>query len=252
MSCCVARVDGETPGAGEGDSANFTDALELVPANTGAAPLNLGIPNTTSGGGSHPAITGTSTLEATPRWRATSAVGAGSSAGHRSVTTLATRGNVANVGGWRYRARFGVSTFVAGFRAFIGLCATTGALPTADPSALVDMVGMAYDLGTTQWQMMHNDGAGAATQVPLGASFNITANQFIQFEMSCLANAQPINYLVTDLVTGATASGTLSTNLPTSTVFLTTHAWVNTGNVAATAAQMDVVRIALAPPVLPP
>ncbi len=255
MSCCVEQTNGIAGGGAEAAVDAFDvgpDALQLVPSNVSPAtttPLNLGIPNTTSGGGTHPALANTSVLEATPRWRATSAVGAGSSAGHRSVTPLWLRGSIANVGGFRYRARFGVSAFVSGFRAFIGLNSTTGALPTADPSALLDMVGIAYDLGQTQWRMMHNNGAGAATQIPLGASFNVVANDLLVLEMMCLANAATLDYRVTNLTTLVQVTGTIAAELPTNTVILCSHAWVNTGNVAATAAQIDIARIAVAPPV---
>lgn len=251
MTCCaVDTVSGGPAGGGGGvDFAEFTDSLELVPANTGVAPLNVGIPNVTSGGGTHPALANTSLLESTPRWRATSAVGAGSSAQHRSNIALWLRGSIAGVGGFHYRARFGVSVFVNGFRAFVGLVAQTAALPAADPSALVDMVGMAYNLGTTQWQMMHNDGAGAATQVPLGVNFNVVANDYLQLDLVCLPNATSIDFAVRNLTTSQLTTGQLIANLPTNTVFLSSHAWVNTGNVAATAAQIDIARIAVAPAV---
>jgi hypothetical protein len=251
VSCCIEQTNGIAGGGGAAVVDNFDhdNALELVPANTGAAPLNLGIPNVTSGGGSHPPLAAASLLESTPRWRATSAVGAGSSSQHRSNIGLWLRGAVAGVGGFHYRARFGVSVFVAGFRAFVGLLAQTAAIAGVDPSTLVDQFGMAYNLGQTQWSIFHNDNAGASTQVPLGAGFNVVANDFLQLDIIAAAAAADIDYLVTNLTTGAVASGTIAAELPVNTTFLCSHAWVNTGNVAATAAQVDIARIAVAPPI---
>jgi hypothetical protein len=250
MSCCVEQTNGIAGGGGAAtpDAFDFDNALELVPANTGVAPLNLGIPNATSGAGTHPALAATSLLESTPRWRASSAVGAGSSAQHRSNIGLWLRGAIAGVGGFHYRARFGVSTFVSGFRAFVGLLAQTGSIATVDPSTLVDQFGMAYNLGQTQWSIFHNDNAGAATQVPLGAGFNVVVNDFIQLDIIAEPNAAVIEYLATNLTTGAEASGSIAAELPVNTTFLCSHAWANTGNVAATAAQIDIARIAVAPP----
>jgi hypothetical protein len=56
----------------------------------------------------------------------------------------------------------------------------------------------------------------------------------------CSANAANIGYRVTNWSSGATTSGTLSTNIPANTTFLTPSVWL-TNNATGAAATMDFI-----------
>jgi hypothetical protein len=166
-----------------------------------------------------------------------SAAGAGSSAGWRYGVTGAgvVRGNAAGIGGFTHTETFGVNQSVAGCRLFAGLWVAGGAVGNVDPSTLLNMVGIGLDAADTNLQIMHNDGAGAATKVDLGASFpgRTNAVDLYKLELSCIPNGSDITYTVTRLNTGATTSGTLSTNLPVNTVYMSQTLHINNGATAA-------------------
>jgi len=146
-------------------------------------------------------------------------------AGVRAGTINCWIGSAAGLGGFLFNARWGPATGVATAtaRAFFGLRAATGAPTDVQPSSLVSMIGMGWDAADTNIQMMHNDSAGTATKIDLGASFPVpSADRTAVYEITigCLPNASSVDYLVTDVTSGATASGTISTDLPANTAGL--------------------------------
>lgn len=137
-------------------------------------------------------------------------------------------GNGANRGGFHFIARFGISdaTLVAGARLFVGLTSSTGALGNADPSTFTNIIGVGLDAADTTLQIMHNDGAGAATKINLGASFPESTNtDFYELALYCPPNSSTVLYEVVNLSTGVEIMGTISTNLPLNTQLLTWQLW---------------------------
>jgi hypothetical protein len=167
---------------------------------------------------------GTSLFTSTRRVGYVSAATAGASAEVRAAVALYWRGNAAELGGFHLIARFGLSSAaaVAGQRCFVGLAATVAALPNADPSTIVDMVGVGNDSADTTLSIMHNDGAGVATRVALGANFpaNTLSADLYELQLFCPPNSGSIDYRVERVNTGQAASGTLATDLPTNAAFL--------------------------------
>jgi hypothetical protein len=188
----------------------------------------------------------TNLFASTKRIGYVSAATAGSSAEIAATRGQYWRGNAAGLGGFHLIARFGLSSAaaVAGQRCFVGLAATVAALPNADPSAIVDMVGVGNDSADTALQVMHNDGTGTATKVALGANFpaNTLSADLYELQLFCAPNSGSIDYRVERLNTGHVASGTLAADLPASGAFLCPHLWVNNGATAAACA-IDLVSL---------
>ena len=86
---------------------------------------------------------------------------------------------------------------------------------------------------------MHNDGSGTATKVALGASFpkpSVASTNVFDLILECAPGASSVSYSVIDLSTGNTASGTLSSNLPSSTTLLD---WWSQASVGGTSAAIS-------------
>jgi hypothetical protein len=136
-------------------------------------------------------------------------------------------------GGFLYTGEFNISdtAFVTGTHNFWGLASSTsdlliGGVNNDQPSALTNIIAFANDSGDANLQIMHNDASGTATKTDLGASFpsNRTAGAAITTIYSCYLYNAPASsnviYRIVNKETGAVAQGTLSTNLPASTVGL--------------------------------
>jgi hypothetical protein len=129
----------------------------------------------------------------------------------------------------------GVAT--ATHRFFMGL-RDVGAPADTDPGTFLRCVGIGYARGTdTNLQFLHNDGAGAATKIDLGASFAVpTTDQSVIWRLRLYSPPGPtqsVTYEVTNIDTGATASGTVTTNLPATTNFITPRIQTSVGGTSS-------------------
>jgi hypothetical protein len=174
-----------------------------------------------------------------------SAAGAGSSCGllpHNAV--MYWRGNAAGLGGFHLVMRAAVSdaAAVADARWAMGLFATGAVIGNVNPSTLLDFIALACDNGAANLSLMHNDGAGVATSIALGASFpaNTLSADLYELELYAAPNAAAINYRVTNAISGAVASGVVSTDLITSTTFVAPQFWRNNG-ATALAVGIDII-----------
>jgi hypothetical protein len=139
-------------------------------------------------------------------------------------------GGVAGRGGFRFYHVFGPSIGVTSLhKAFCGMFDNTGAANDADPSTNINIIGFGYDGADANVQLMHNDGSGVCTKIDLGASFpkpSADRTNVYDCEMySPPGTTQSVGYRITNRATGAVASGTVTTNLPTTSTFLATHMW---------------------------
>ncbi len=136
-------------------------------------------------------------------------------------------------GGFLYTGEFNISdtAFVTGTHNFWGLASSTsdlliGGVNNDQPSALTNIIAFANDSGDANLQIMYNDASGTATKIDLGVDFpsNRTAGAAITTIYSCYLYNAPTSsnviYRIVNKETGAVAQGTLSTNLPASTVGL--------------------------------
>lgn len=167
-----------------------------------------------------------------------SAATANQSSGLRSAVLQFGTGNGAGTGGFFFQTRFGISdaALVANARSAVGMTATTAAFGNADPSTLLNFLGMAHDSADTNWQIMFNDGAGAATKVDLGANFTRSpAVSTVMYDLTlwCAPNTTTVYYEVKNLSNAAVATGTMTTNIPANTQLLTWQLWRQNGGTAA-------------------
>lgn len=141
-------------------------------------------------------------------------------------------------GGFSFICRWGPATGVATAtnRAFVGMANSTAAPTDVEPSTITNIVGMGWDAADTNIQIMYR-GAGAVTKVDLGASFPVpTADRTKVYELAMFSppgSTQSVGWLVTDLATGATASGTITTNLPALGTLLAPRGWMSVGGTSS-------------------
>lgn len=194
-----------------------------------------GMPITNVGTVSHPTLASTNLSTSVRRWRLTSATTANSAAENRCAQLLMWRGNASGLGGFTFVAFISLSTLPANHRSFFGLLSATGATSTTQsPSALTNCLGFAYNSAETHFYFQHNDGAGAATRIDLGANFpSDSTTACFTFFISCAPNSSGVHYRAVREDTGDIVDGTVSTDLPASTQFLTPHLYMNNGGTAA-------------------
>lgn len=122
-------------------------------------------------------------------------------------------------------------------RFFMGVIEQKASLPDQNPSGMTNFVGIGYDSADSQLHIMHNDGSGSATKVALGASFpKPTSDNSVWYRLRLTAPAdttRTIDWEVTELQTGAVASGTITTDLPATDKFVSPAAFNGVGGVSA-------------------
>jgi hypothetical protein len=161
---------------------------------------------------------------------------AGSSNGGRLAVLQFWRGNGPGLGGFTLIVRFGVSdaATVANARMFVGMCASTGVLANAEPDTFTNIIGVGCKAGETTLSMYHNDGAGTATPIALGANFPSQTLSTDAYELAlfCPPNGANVQYRVERLNTAHVATGTITTDLPANTQLLAPQLWRNNGATA--------------------
>ena len=153
---------------------------------------------------------------------------------------LTVGGGSAGIGGFAFVSMAtpssGVST--ATHRYFQGLInQATGAPTDVEPSNQLNCIGIGYDAADANLQMMHNNGSGACTKIDLGASFPKPAvDNTNLYEVSLFSpkgTTQRVDYLVRDRISGALVSGTITTNLPATSLFLRAGIWISVGGTSS-------------------
>jgi hypothetical protein len=149
-------------------------------------------------------------------------------------------GDAAGDGGFSYICRWGPATGVAiaTTRAFVGLVASAAAPSDAsNPSVRTNQIGMGWDLGDANVQIMHNDGSGASTRIDLGVSFpRPTEDRTQVYELALFSPPGPVQsvtYEVTNLNTGETATGTITTDLPSTATGLNAYGHMSVGGTSS-------------------
>lgn len=174
-----------------------------------------------------------------------SAATGGSLSGIREPFTKYTVGAGAPLGGFFARYRFGVSdaATVAGARMFVGLGNSIVAPINVEPSTLTNAVGVAQLSSSNNLHIVWG-GASANAPIDLGSLFPANTLSADAYELSLFAPAAggAIHYQVTRLNTGDTASGSLTTGLPTGTTLIGHQLW-RTNNATALAVGLDVCGI---------
>lgn len=178
----------------------------------------------------------TNTLTRLRRLGYASAATAGASCGNRSSLLQHCR-----TFGFLYVAKFGIAAVQADMRWFVGMLGVGTVIGNVNPSTLTNMFGFAIDSAQTTIRFMNNDGSGAATATDLGASFPATTvNAVYEARIWCAPGASAISYSLERLDSAASVSGSVSSDIPTTTTLMATQIWMNNGATAAAVA-VDIV-----------
>ncbi len=159
-------------------------------------------------------------------------------AGFRTGTAQYWFGNATGQGGFKYTCRFSPATGVATTtsRLFVGMSASTGAPTDVEPSSLVNIFGVGYDAADANIQFLYNDASGTATKVDLGGSFVVpTTDRNTTYELSLYVqpNTSVVFYTLTDLGTTVSTTGSVNTNLPTTTTLLSALGYMSVGGTSS-------------------
>lgn len=147
-------------------------------------------------------------------------------------------GDVAGRGGFTAVLVWGNATggATATHRGFCGMASSTAAPTDVEPSTITNIVGMGWDAADANVQLMHRN-AGAVTKIDLGANFPVPSADRSQIYNLRLYSppglTQKVYYHVTRVNTGDTASGVLTTNLPSTTLLLAARTWMSVGGTSS-------------------
>jgi hypothetical protein len=128
-----------------------------------------------------------------------------------------------------------VTALLAGFRFFVGSWTSHGgsSFGNVNPSTKLHMIGAGVDAGETTLSIMHNDGAGTASKIDLGANFPVDTGNRDLYVVTFFAPpaATYIGYHVRRVNTGDEASGTITSDLPADNGILGPQFWINNASV---------------------
>jgi hypothetical protein len=198
----------------------------------------------TQSGSGHP--DGANYYKRRSRYRSATAASAGSAAGIRfgNGTGLINRAT-----GGRMRITWGISdaAAVANAAVFAGFMKTSANLisANADPSAQVNLIGIGADAGETTLSLINNDVSGTATKTALGtgslggtAPCNTSETDVYTVAIECNPGGSGWRWYVERENTGDIWSGTVTTDIPTSTTDLEPIVW-RCNRATALAARVD-------------
>jgi len=198
-----------------------------------------GMPRTAVGTVATPTLATTGLAASIRRWRVTSATTANAAAEERSAGWVCWRGNAEGLGGWNYVNRLSLTTLQATGMGFFGLYGSTAALATTLTLAtVINCIGIGFQRGThANWQLVHNDGAGAPTLIDLGASFPVASlTNVLTLYIAATPNGSDIGVRVVEEVSGAAVEFTITTDMPAATQLLSPRNYMNNGATAAAVA----------------
>lgn len=178
------------------------------------------------------------------RLRYTSSSTAGNLCGQRWAAAQLTMGGTAGLGGFTYLHTWGIgdASLQAVARTFVGMSSSVAAPTNVSPATLTNSIGMGHAEYDTTMRLYYG-GSAAQTPINLGASFpvdNTTPYELALYSPPGVATT--CHWMVTNIATGAKASGTItggSTILPQETTFLAPRAW-RSNNTAAAIVGIDI------------
>lgn len=156
--------------------------------------------------------------------------------GINQTTNTVWRGNATGLGGFNFFCRFGLSTWTAGSRLFVGL-ATANTVISANPSASLNIAGFGIDAGDTAITFMTNDGTGVAVKTAIAGQPALATNNAYDVYMYAPPFGGSIGYRIENAATQALiAEGTITVDLPLNTVFMGLRVMASNAAVATVAA----------------
>ena len=191
---------------------------------------------TFAGTTAHPALSNASLRQSLLRWSGTSAATAGSTydSGGQGQPRI-TLSDAGGLGGFTQTMRFAVTSTVATQRLMMGLALYSGAWGGVgiDPYTRQNAIFLGYDASVdSTYHIIHNSNSGATTKVNTGIAINNT-NAVFDFVLANAPGSGDVAWALRDINSGASASGTLTTNLPPAGTYLYPRVHINNGGTAA-------------------
>ena len=196
-----------------------------------------GLPvGTNAGTTAHPAPSNASLRQSLLRWSGTSAATAGST--YDSCGQGQSRIAISNAGGldgFMQLMRFSVTSAVATQRLMMGLTHYASTWNNIDPYSRTYIIVLGYDASVdSTYQIIHCTNSGPASKVNTGIAINNT-NAVFDFVLSNAPGSGDVAWSLKDINSGASASGVLTTNMPTAGTYLSPRIHINNGGTAAAA-----------------
>lgn len=200
--------------------------------NSSASPPVFGMLAWTTTGSAGTDTTSSASFFAQARtWAVGSATTAGASCGLHYSQLIYGRGAQANAGGFLASWVFGISdaAAVANARLFVGFRGVAAAIPSSEPSALVNILGVGADTGETTLSFLVNDTVGNATKIGTGLSATSRSTDLYRLVIYAPPMATWVAMRLINLRTGVAVEQVFTTDLPDPTTLLTPHFWRNNG-----------------------
>jgi hypothetical protein len=134
------------------------------------------------------------------------------------------RGDAAGLGGFWFAARVGydADNDTEALRRFAGVLQNPASVSQFN-TAFVNCAGFSHeDTGESNWMFRHNDGSGSPTAVDTGLAH--AGNKVYDMRIFCPPNGSTIYWWIQE-VNGSSASGSVTTDLPTNTVLMYGLCW---------------------------
>lgn len=114
-------------------------------------------------------------------------------------------------------------------RGFYGFTGSASRIDNQNPVSQLNIVGVGSEAGDANLSLLCNDGAGTATKTGLGNSFPANTNSLDAYRLvlTFATAGTAIGYTITNLSSGVTTSGSLTTNIPAASVVLTAQLYRN-------------------------
>jgi hypothetical protein len=134
-----------------------------------------------------------------------------------------------------------------GARGFYGLSSSVSSANNVEPSTLVNSIGVGHG-ASDRYLSLYYGGSAAQTPISLGSSFPLDPNNYYELTLyNASTSTNSVSYIVTNLVTKVTATGTLKaavpgTQLPNSSTLLGMQMW-RTNNLTAVTIAFDVMSL---------
>jgi hypothetical protein len=146
------------------------------------------------------------------------------------------RGAVDGMGGFLFTCRFGLNTWTAGNRLFVGLCENTTIIVTADPSTKFNTLGFCVEAGESAITFLHNTSSGTAVKESIPGQPALASLRGYDAYIWCAPNDSTVYYRLDDVLTGTVIVDTsISTDLPDSTTLLAAQCVMSNGANTASA-----------------
>lgn len=135
----------------------------------------------------------------------------------------------------------GVDPPFTGAKSFYGLYTGGTGIPGASvPSALLNTIGIGNDDADTSLQIIHNDGSGVATKIPLGVNFppHTIETDVFRIDLRSVAGSGEVYMRVLNETTRIAVETTINSNMPGLDTLLAVHIW-KSNNAHTTAPVVD-------------